>query len=189
MHITMPARRRAATEPGRRPRRAARLSATVAALAVPALIGGTALASPASASSVLTTHITPTNTFFLMLDVSGASTQAGAPVIDWYANGGANQSWSFVPSGGTHTYEIVNGNSGQCLTSDGVPGDQVYQFPCVSSPTQQWRTNLATSPNYCMIQNVASGLYLDVSANSVWPGTAIDTWYYNGNSNQYFGTI
>jgi hypothetical protein len=63
MHITLPARRRAATGSGRRPRRAARLSATLAVLAVPALISGTTLAGPASASSVLTTHITPTNTF------------------------------------------------------------------------------------------------------------------------------
>jgi Ricin-type beta-trefoil lectin domain-like len=36
---------------------------------------------------------------------------------------------------------------------------------------------------------VASGLYLDVSGDSGWAGTAIDTWYYNGNDNQYFGTI
>ena len=70
-----------------------------------------------------------------------------------------------------------------------MPGDQVYQFPCVSSPSQQWKTNLATSTAYNMIQNVASGLYLDISGDSGWAGTAIDTWYYNGNDNQYFGTI
>jgi hypothetical protein len=39
------------------------------------------------------------------------------------------------------------------------------------------------------IKNVSSGLYLDVSGNSPWAGTAIDTWPYNGGANQFFGGV
>jgi len=168
-------------------RRAARLTAAVAALAAPALIGGAVLAGPASASSTFTTHITPDNTFYLELDVSGGSTQPGAPVIDWWANGGANQEWTFSPIGGPNTYEIVNVNSGMCLTTNGVAGAQLYQLPCAGEQEQQWRTGLSPSSFYANgIRSVASGLYVDVSGNSPWPGAAIDTWPDNGQYNQLF---
>jgi Ricin-type beta-trefoil lectin domain-like len=120
MNIKLPARHR---DESRRPRRAARLSAVLAVLAVPALLGVT-LAGTASASTAFSTHLNPDNTFYLVLDVSGASMYPGAPVIDWYENGGANQDWLFAPVQGTsNTYEIVNLNSNMCLTTDGVAGD------------------------------------------------------------------
>jgi hypothetical protein len=34
-----------------------------------------------------------------------------------------------------------------------------------------------------------SGLYLDVYEKYPFPGGGIDTWYYNGGSNQYFHGI
>lgn len=188
MNIKLPALRRHRDGSGRRPRRAARISAALGVLAVPALLGAT-LAGPASASTAFTTHVTPDNTFFLLLDVSGGSTYAGAPVIDWYSNGGANQNWLFLPYGGNSTYEIINVNSNMCLTTDGVAGDQVYQEPCTGGTAQQWQTGLTagtTSEN--TIKSVYSGLYLDVSGDSPWAGAAIDTWYYNGGYNQNFAT-
>jgi hypothetical protein len=141
MNITLPALRRHRDGSGRRPRRAARLAAALAVLAVPGLLGAT-LAGPASASAGFTTHVTPNNTFFLLLDVSGGSTYPGAPVIDWYSNGGANQDWLFSPVGGSNTYDIINVNSNMCLITDGVAGDQVYQEPCDGSLLQQWQTGL-----------------------------------------------
>jgi len=164
----------------------ARLSAVIAALAAPALLGAM-LAGPASASTSFAIHISPNNTFGLLLDVSGGSTQPGAPVIDYWANGGANQAWTFYPVGGNNIYEILNNNSGMCLTSDGIAGDQVNQMPCEGSQLQLWRTYLTPSSTSAYpIQNVYSGLYLDVSGNSPWPGAAIDTWPYNGGANQFF---
>ena len=86
----------------------------------------------------------------------------------------------------------MNENSGQCLTSDGIPGDQVYQEPCIYNLYQIWDTTLPTQyenyslASYDTIRNDASGLYLDVNGDSPWPGAWIDTWYYNGNPNQYF---
>jgi hypothetical protein len=189
MRIKLPAHRRTDTASGHRPRRA-RLAAILAGLAVPALIGGTLLAGPASASSGFQTEVTPNNTLGLLLDVSGGSTQLGAGVIDYWANGGANQQWIFQTTGAYNTYEIINVNSHQCLTADGTAGDQVYQFTCVGSPTQQWVTGLNPGSIYAYtIQNVSSGLYLDVSGNSPWPGATIDTWYYTGGQNQLFAAI
>ncbi len=179
MHLKLPASRRAS-----------RLSAVLALLATPALLGAV-LAGPASASTSFTVHVTPNNTLGLLLDVSGASTAPGAPVIDWFANGGANQEWTFLPDGGNNTYEIVNVNSGMCLTTDGIAGDQVYQLSCAGSQIQQWTTGL--NPNNTgygyPIKSVYSGLYLDVSGNSAWPGASIDTWPYNGGNNQFFGAL
>jgi len=179
MKIKLPARRRAA-----------RLCAVLAGLAVPALVGGAVLAGPASASTAFTIHVTPNNTFGLLLDVSGASTQPGAPVIDWWANGGANQEWTFWPIGASNTYEIINGNSKQCLTTDGVAGDQLYQLPCTGSEGQLWQTflNPASTSTY-PIRNAYSGLFVDVNGNSPWPGAAIDTWPYDGGANQFFGAL
>jgi hypothetical protein len=164
------------------------MTAALAALAVPALIVSTAAAGPASASSIFNIHISPNNTFALVLDVSGASTQPGAPVIDWWQNGGSNQGWTFVPNGsGPNIYEIINDNSGQCLTTDGVAGDQVFQDPCSSSLLQLWHTPLnPSSAESWAIQNVGSLLFLDVSGDNAWPGASIDTWTWNGGSNQLF---
>jgi len=164
-----------------------RLACAFAVLGSSALLAGV-FASTAAASE-FTTQVTPNNTFALLLDVSGASTAPGAPVIDWWANGGANQNWTFNSVGPASTYEIINQNSGQCLTTDGVPGDQVTQMPCVGSLQQEWLTAFNPGRGPRMIQSVYSGLYLDVNSDSPWPGASIDTWYYNGNSNQYFSSL
>ena len=157
-------------------------SALAAALTVGA--GGAA-----HADSAFTVHLTPNNTFGLLVDVNGGSTAPNAGVIDWYANGGANQVWTFIPFGNS-TYEIQNANSSLCLTSDGVPGDGVYQLQCAGGAQQKWVTALTPSAiGAYPIRNVSSGLFLDVSGNSPWAGTTIDTWYWNGQSNQYFAAV
>jgi hypothetical protein len=56
--------------------------------------------------------------------------------------------------------------------------------------TQLWRTGLNPSQaGAWTIRSVYSGLYVDVSGDSAWPGVAIDTWSYNGQDNQYFGSV
>ncbi|WP_155357738.1 RICIN domain-containing protein [Acrocarpospora macrocephala] len=37
-----------------------------------------------------------------------------------------------------------------------------------------------------LVQNVGSGLFMEVSGGSGAQGAAIDTWYWNGGHNQYF---
>ncbi|MEV5957766.1 RICIN domain-containing protein [Streptomyces sp. NPDC051987] len=168
-----------------RPRRA--VSAAAVALAtVAAVAAGTG---NAQADSSFTIHVTPNSSFGLLLDVAGGSTSPGGGVIQWYANGGANQNWTFY-SYGNSTYEIINGNSNMCLSTDGVAGDSVYQMPCVGAQYQMWRTPLTPSLiGAATIYNPWSGLYLDVNGASPWAGASIDTWYWNGGSNQYFAAI
>ena len=168
--------------------RRTRIAAAAGAVAL-AATGVVAGATSAQASTGFTIHITPDNTAFLLLDVSGGSTSLGAGVIDWVANGGANQSWTFIPYS-TNVYEIENNNSGMCLTTDNVAGDQVYQFACLGASTQLWYTQLTpSSTSDWTIRSQSSGLYLDVNGDSPWQGTSIDTWYFNGGYNQYFGAI
>lgn len=172
-------------------RRGRRIRYAVGMLGVAAAATGLLAVStgPASASTAFAGHLTPNNTFGLLLDVSGASTTPGAQVIDWWANGGANQAWTFLPVGSS-VYEIVNQNSGQCLTTDGVAGDSVVQMPCSGSQIQQWATSLTPSAfGAYTIRNPYSGLYLDVNGDSPWPGAALDVWYYNGGQNQYFALV
>jgi hypothetical protein len=149
----------------------------------------------------------------LVVAVSQGSTSPGTPVIQWWDNGdgAAEQFWSSQPAmpwlaygygyGGPSPDYIINQNSGQCLTSDGVAGDETYQWPCVGSPYQMWYpnndttviiptgiNNLFSSEDVNTWQNAASGLYLDVTGDNPLPGAYIDTWYYNGAANQYFHT-
>jgi len=101
--------------------------------------------------------------FFLMLDVSGASQSPYAPVIQLWNNGGPYQRWDFhpMPDG---SQEIINNNSGQCLTTDGVAGDPVYQYPCNGYINQEWFTNFWVGTPYAYaIKNAWSGLFLDVA--------------------------
>jgi hypothetical protein len=166
--------------------RTVRLACTLAVV-VSAALASAVTASPAAAQTAYQgVHVTPANTFFLQLDVYGASTAPGTGVIDWWTNGGANQSWNFVSYGDGNTWEIQNRNSGFCLATDGVPGDQVFQEPCDLQPNQLWNATPQTNGTFFTIQSKSSGLYLDVNSNSSWPGAIIDTWWWNGNSNQLF---
>jgi hypothetical protein len=133
---------------------------------------------------------TDTNGADFVLDVSGASTQPGAPVIQWYGNFGTNQRWSVqdVPDDAPYE-EIVNQNSGQCLTTDGRPGDWVYQEPCAAQPEWQqlWKGTLNDGP-FAMLSTLQSpdSLFLDVEGNSGSAGAHLITWYSTGGNNQYF---
>jgi hypothetical protein len=119
----------------------------------------------------------------LALDVSGASQTPGAPVIQYWWNGGNNQKWVEVPAG-DGWIEIVNVNSGQCLTPSNystAAGAAMVQYPCYGVPTQKWYKYSSGQ-----FLNQGSRLWLDVNGESVWPGATIDQWYWNGHKNQYF---
>lgn len=167
-----------------RPRHRRRRSVLAAAIAALALAAVPSLASAQSLNSVAIA--TNSSGITAVLDVSGAATWPGAPVIQWWGNFGSNQRWNLaqLPDGNEH---IVNQNSGMCLTTDGVAGDQVYQEPCGEYVTEEWQGTLnRVFSRGNTLKNPWSGLYLDVSGNSGWPGAPIITWYYDGTNGEYF---
>jgi hypothetical protein len=181
----------------RRGRKRVMAGLALAAVASATAITGAATAASASPLNGYAVLLSPSSSFdFQDLDVSGASQQDGAPVIQWWENDNANQQWYFeqTPDG---NYWIVNENSGLCLTSDLVAGDGVYQWPCndpqgkpgdVNAPNgQEWSTSMGPPSGgwtCSTIENVASGLYLDVYGDSIDADATIDTWYGNGGWNQ-----
>jgi len=164
------------------------LAVTAAAAAATAGMLGASTA-PASASSGFTVRLAPLSNPFLDVEVRGASLDPGATVDQWSVNSGANQVWTFRPSvsPGGH-YQVVNKQSGLCLTSDGVAGDTLYQDYCRDGVTLQlWDTGLTPGNliSYA-IRNVGSGLYMDVRGGSGWQGADIITWYFNNGDNQFY---
>ena len=130
----------------------------------------------------------------LVLDVNGASTAWGAEVDQWYWNGGYNQDWFVIPTDSGYA-EIVNRNSGQCLSVSGDsynPGTPLVQWPCTGDYSQQWFIGGGTYPGWSEegwnagIGNRLTGLYADVYGASPWAGDEIDQWYWNGGWNQYW---
>ncbi|MCU7724396.1 RICIN domain-containing protein [Actinoplanes sp. KI2] len=129
-------------------------------------------------------RLAPVSNPFLYLDVQGGSHGDGAPIIQWTLSGD-NQLFTLQPSGGY--FELVDKASGKCITTDGVAGNQVYQWNCHGTANQLWDTSLvANNLIGYSIRNVSSNLYLEVAGNSGARGAAIDTWYWNGGNNQFF---
>jgi Ricin-type beta-trefoil lectin domain-like len=161
-------------------------TAAVAGGAGSLMTAGTASADPTGYSSITPYLELNAANSSLAIDVSGASTAPGAPIIQWYDNGGSNQHWQ-IPADDV-LGPIVNQNSGMCMTTDGVAGDQLIQMPCVGAMAQEWIAS--TSNNFGMHQdsfyNPYYDLDVDVYGSSQWAGASIDGWYPNGGYNQEF---
>jgi len=126
----------------------------------------------------------------LLIDVEGGSTKARAPIVQWYDNGGTNQHWTlplelrdYLSASGT----IRNQRSGMCLTTDGVAGHQLFQYPCQyranGDPVagQGWNVERVSAEGIrwysTRLQSTAFGLFADVSGYSYRPGAPIVAWY------------
>lgn len=172
-------------------RNAGRLAA-VAALGIGAIAAaGTAQASTNSYSiEWLNSQYWISPTYDAMnVAVSQGATYLGAPVIQWYNDGGSEQKWIFGDEFNNDQfigYVIENVNSGQCLTTDGNAGDQLYQFSCEAGALTQVFSVTQNDAGADLFQNVGTGLYLDVSGYSWGPGASMDLWYSNGQPNQEF---
>ena len=173
--------RRMVTGGGRR-----RVVLAASALAMTAGLGALA-ASPASADTSTYDSLSSASSLY-SLDVAGASTSIGASIDVWYANGNANQDFTY-PSANGQVAQIENQNSQMCVTTDGVAGDTLYQFPCVGAASQQWEAETWTawwSPGSTQVTylNPASGLVMEIYGDSYSPGASVDAWYPNGGLNQ-----
>jgi len=114
----------------------------------------------------------------LCLDVSGASTAAGAAVTQWTCTGQSNQQFQFVPvSGGygrlqaQHSgYDVAVANSS---TTAGVP-NIVQQAPN-SAANSLWLPVQQSDGSYSF-KNQNSGLCLDVYGANSTLGQQLDQW-------------
>jgi hypothetical protein len=147
-----------------------------AAVAATAGGAGLVLATPTSAHadevSSYSTLVPASD--WLNIAVSGGSTSPGAPIIQWWADGGAEQEWLLPIS-----YEegpIINENSQMCITTDGVPGDTLTQEPCDGSANQNWMAWYG-GDGPTMFENMTYGLVMDVYGYNMWAGGVIDGWY------------
>lgn len=118
-------------------------------------------------------------------DVKDGSTADAAPVIQWTANGGANQQWRLLDAGGGYS-RIVNVKSGKCLdVNNGSTADGAIaiQYTCNGGNNQAWQLR-DMGNGWSAIVARHSGKCLDVKGGSTADGYAIVQWTCNGGTNQ-----
>ncbi|MFE2757830.1 ricin-type beta-trefoil lectin domain protein [Actinosynnema sp. NPDC059335] len=107
------------------------------------------------------------------LDVNGANSANGTPMIVWDCNSGANQQFSL----NGQTLRVL----GKCLDvpSGAAAGTRVRIWDCQGGANQQWALNANGT-----ISNAQSGLCLDVSGAATANGSAVVVWNCHGGANQ-----
>ncbi|MFD9123961.1 RICIN domain-containing protein [Kitasatospora sp. NPDC059571] len=121
-----------------------------------------------------------------VLDVSGASTADGGPVIQNTWSGGADQQWKLLPDY-DGSYRLSNVNSGKVLdvpggsTSNGTALDQGSD---TNGTNQWWKLVPAATSGYYRLVNIKSGLCADVQSGSTADGAKVIHWPVNGGANQ-----
>ena len=118
-------------------------------------------------------------------DINGASTAAGARLIQWQITTGLNQQFEFLPSDGGH-YKIRVGHSGLVLQVAGSSnGADITQQPDTNAAGQQWRV-VDHGGGVISLVNRQSGLAMDVWEASTADGARISQWTATGSANQRF---
>lgn len=120
-------------------------------------------------------------------DVFQLSTEDGADVVQWAANGQTNQRWRFRDVG-DGTFTVVNVHSGKCLdvyggtgaTADGV---RVAQWTCNGQTNQRWRVQDAGG-GYVRLVAQHSGKCLDVTGAATTDGAKLVQWTCGTGANQ-----
>jgi hypothetical protein len=127
----------------------------------------------------------------MVMDVAGASKASAALIIQWPANGGANQQWTLQPVTG-NVFTVHNVNSGLCLgvpASSAAEGTQLDQEACDGGAGQQWAFEAvgsyqSASDASFALASVSSGMIAEVKGNSTASHAQVDQWPSNGGSNQ-----
>ncbi|HEX3394783.1 MAG TPA: RICIN domain-containing protein [Acidimicrobiales bacterium] len=118
------------------------------------------------------------------LDVAGASSDDGAPVIQWSRNHGLNQRWAPLAFG--NAWVFVNLNSGKVLDLAGSStenGAALVQQHWSGATSQVW-VLAPFGPDFQVFVNYASGKVMDVAQASTADGAAVVQWDWNGGTNQ-----
>jgi alpha-L-fucosidase 2 len=118
-------------------------------------------------------------------DINGASTAAGAQLIQWSAGTGPNQQFEFLPSDSGY-YRIRARHSGLVLqVSVSGSGADITQQPNTGATAQQWQV-IDHGGGTVSLVNRQSGLAMDVWEQSTADGARISQWAATGSANQRF---
>ncbi|MDI6104656.1 glycoside hydrolase N-terminal domain-containing protein [Actinoplanes sp. NEAU-A12] len=118
-------------------------------------------------------------------DINGASTAAGAQLIQWQGAGVLNQQFEFLPADGGY-HRIRARHSGLVLQAAGPSaGADITQQPDVGAAGQQWRVE-DQGGGVVRIVNRQSGLAMDVWQASTADGARISQWTPSTGANQRF---
>jgi alpha-L-fucosidase 2 len=118
-------------------------------------------------------------------DINGASTAAGAQLIQWQAGSVPNQQFEFLPSDGGY-HRIRARHSGLVLQVAGnSTGADITQQPDTDAVGQQWRVE-EQGGGMVRIVNRQSGLAMDVWQGSTADGARISQWTPSTGANQRF---
>ena len=160
--------------------------------------GGGSSYGPAGASySVATQDPSVTITYqtaFLLAPASRSSLALDAAsgyITQQVPDGAASQLWQLVPQGSL--YQIVNLADGDCLTTSGNAGAQLFLWFCTTASSQDlWQlpANFGATATGSLIWNPGDNLFIEVYGGSTAAGGAIDAAPYNGGyASQYFLTF
>ncbi|MFM9607271.1 RICIN domain-containing protein [Streptomyces niveiscabiei] len=118
-------------------------------------------------------------------DIEGASTAAGAALIQWSVNGGLNQRFDFVSSGDGY-YRIRARHSTLVLQTAGpAAGAGITQQPDTNAAAQQWRV-VDQGDGTIGLVNRQSGLAMDVPGGATADGARVSQQAANGAAHQRF---
>jgi alpha-L-fucosidase 2 len=118
-------------------------------------------------------------------DINGASTAAGAVLIQWAAGNGLNQQFDFLDSGGGY-YRVRARHSGLVLqVANSTSGTDITQQADSNATAQQWRV-VDQSSGVISLVNRQSGLAMDVWSASTADGAHIAQYAVTGSANQRF---
>ncbi len=114
----------------------------------------------------------------LCLAVAGASTAAGAQIVQWTCNTSADKYWYVADAGYDGMSHLVNVNSGLCLGVAGgsqAEGANLVQWPCVFGPNDQaWRGPYITGYTF-YIENI-DGQVVGIAGSSTAAGAKAVQW-------------
>ncbi len=119
-----------------------------------------------------------------LLEVANASTEDGANVQQWPANGHSTQQW-YVEEVTNGEYRLVNENSGQLLevaTASTEDGANVRQYSDTGCACQRWYIN--DEGGVYTLEAVHSNKLADVDGASTSNGANVLQWPDNGSENQ-----
>lgn len=122
-----------------------------------------------------------------VLEVKGQSTANGAAVVQWGANGGANQQWRLVRQDENY-YKIVNVNSGKLLDiadSATENGADAVQWNETSQFSQHWQL-LSAGDGYYKLHNRLANKILGAENGATADGTVAELWSDGGWTSQHW---